>query len=795
MRVSYNWLKELVNFDLSPTELAERLTMVGLEVSEVVPWGQGLDKVVVGQVLSVEDHPQADLLSICTVDVGSDRLQIACGAPNMAKGQKVPVALPGAVFPDGSCIERVELRGVESQGMICSERELGLSSEAVGIMVLDGRSKVGARLTEVMDLADFVLELDLTPNRPDCLSHIGVAREISALTGNPLRKPDIEVREGSKKVEDLVSVEIFDQVGCPRYAARMIEGVGVGPSPDWLRLRLESIGIRSVNNVVDVTNYVLMEFGHPLHAFDYNLLSGDRIMVRRAISGESIATLDGQERRLSEEILVITDGQKPVAIAGIMGGLNSEVTERTKNLLIESAYFDPKAIRRGTQGLAISTEASHRFERGANPEGVIEALDRATQLISKVVGGEVAQGIIDEYPRPVGRVKLKVRTGKVNQILGADLPKDEVARILDALGFKVEDGKDLRVTVPPFRPDVAREIDVVEEVARMYGYNEIGTKTRASGSLTTYRSPVEKAIREVKGVLTGLGMTEVVTNSLIDPEVLKIVDPSAAPLAIKNPLSRELSVLRPTLVPNILQTLVWNKNRKVEDLSIFELGRVFMGDSEGRLPTERLMVCGAMMGKKEQPGWNTENRKVGFFDLKGLLESFFERISLDKFGIIGYDNSIYKKGVGARIIDGQGQIGTFGEVKREILERFDLKGKVFLFDLDFEALLKVLSKVKRYQPLPRFPAVERDLAITVPEALFSGSIVEAIYDAGRGLVESVNLFDLYRGEQIPTGKKGLAYSLRYRSGERTLTDQEVDEVHAAIANRLKRGFDAEVRGE
>lgn len=794
MKLSYNWLKELVDFDLSAFELAEKLTMVGLEVSAVVPWGQGLDEVVVGQVVSVKDHPQADRLSLCVVDVGSDRLQVVCGAPNVVQGQKVPVALPGTVLPDGRFIGRAEFREVESQGMICSERELGLSSDTSGIMVLDPESQVGAKLTNVLNLNDFILELDLTPNRPDCLSHVGVAREISALTGNPLRKPEVTVEEETREVESLISVEILDPVGCPRYTARVIEGVKVGPSPLWLRLRLESVGFRSVNNVVDATNYVLMELGHPLHAFDYHRLWGNRIVVRRALSGEAILTLDGRERVLDGDILVITDGHRPVALAGIMGSLGSEVTEATEDLLLESAYFDPKVIRRSAKRLGLSTEASYRFERGANPEGVIEALDRVAQLITHFAGGKVARGVVDIYPRPLGRVKLRLRSDRVNQVLGTELSEKEIKGILESLGFQVERDDGLQVMVPLFRPDVTREVDVVEEVARVYGYDKIEIRTRLSGELPVFRSSREIAARGVRDILIGLGMTEVVTNGLIDPQVLKLVDPLAKPLSIRNPLSREMSVLRPTLMPSILQVLVWNRNRGVEDLRIFELGKVFLRDGEVPLAVEKTMICGAIIGRRNRLGWDTGQENVDFFDLKGLLEVFFERISLDNFKIISYDDYIYRKGFGAQIMVGEAQIGTLGEVNNAVLERLDLKDKVFLFELDFDALLKVSQKEKRYQPLPRFPAVGRDLAVVVSEDVFSQEVEEAIYAAGGEIVESVELFDLYRGEQVPPGKKSLAFSLRYRSRQKTLSDEEVDKVHIVIVDQLKKVFGAEVRG-
>ncbi len=480
---------------------------------------------MVGEIKAIEKHPQADKLSVCKVEIGSEFLQIVCGAPNVKERAKVPVALIGAELPTGIKITKATLRGVDSFGMICSEKELGIGDDQKGIMILDSQVKIGLPVSEALDLEDCVLDLDLTPNRADCLSMVGVARDVAALSGSSVKKPPIEYNEADQSTQDWVQVEIQDSEACPRYAARVIQEVKIGNSPFWLKRKLESVGMRPINNVVDVTNFVMMETGHPLHAFDYDLFSQKKVVVRRAKKGEKFVTLDEVERELNDQILLITDGRNPVAIAGIMGGMESEVGSSTKNVLLESAYFDPRLIRRGRISLGISTEASQRFERGVDPNGVVNSAHRACQLLEELAGGKVLKGVVDDYSSPILPLQVTLRPQRVNRILATDLRSEEMSRILKSLDMEVVENQDLKVTVPTFRPDLSREIDLIEEITRIHGYDQIKTSLRASGNLVTQVSEEERSVTRLKQLLTGQGFFEVLTNNLVDPSILKSVCP------------------------------------------------------------------------------------------------------------------------------------------------------------------------------------------------------------------------------------------------------------------------------
>jgi len=791
MRVSYKWLKELVDFDWSPEELAAKLTDAGVEVETITPLGGELERVVVGEIKRVQKHPQADHLSVCEVEIGSEFLEIVCGAPNVKEKAKVPVALIGARLPIGMEITKTTLRGVDSFGMICSEKELGIGEDQKGIMILDSQLKIGLPISVALDLEDWILDLDLTPNRPDCLSIIGVAREVGALFGSLVKKPQQKFNETDTLTKEWVQVEIADSIACPRYAARVIQEVKITSSPFWLKRKLESVGMRSINNVVDVTNFVMMETGHPLHAFDYDLFSQKKVVVRRAKRGEKFITLDQIERTLNNEILLITDGQKPVAIAGIMGGMESEVSANTKNVLLESAYFDPKVIRRGRIYLGISTEASQRFERGVDPNGVVFAANRACQLLEELAQGKNLKGVVDNYPSPIIPACVTLRPQRVNRILATNLESKEMVQILKRLDLEVKENQDLKVTIPTFRPDLLREIDLIEEIARIYGYDRLEISLRASGNLVTQVSEEDKLIARLKRLLVGEGFFEVLTNNLVDPRIQNKLCPDRLSVKLENPLSQEMSVLTTSLAYNLLSVISWNKNRKEKNLRIFELDKVYIA-KENEMPQERLCLDLALSGKRNPTHWAIEESEVDLYDLTGVLESLLDNLYLS-FRLAPKEDARLKKDSSFEIeIDGE-RVGMGGEVAEEILELFEIKDKVFTAELEFEKLLGCIPKKKAVSPLPKFPPVDRDMAIVVDEDILSEKIRDQIKMVGGDLIEELTLFDVYRGTQIPPKKKSLAYSIRYRSKDKTLTDEEVEKIHRKVVSGLEESFKATLR--
>ena len=794
MKISWLWLGEYVDINLSVKELAERLTLSGTEIASITPLASDLSGVVVGEVISKDKHPRADRLSVCRVDVGEEILTIVCGAPNVAAGQKVPTALLGSILSAGFKIEAREIRGVFSQGMICSERELNISEEAAGIMILADDAPVGRPLKEVIPLGDMVLEAELTPNRSDCMSMVGIAREVAIICQTALHKPAVTLSEGQKEVDKLVRVNIEDVKGCPRYTARLIQGVKVGPSPFWLSRRIEAAGVRSINNVVDVTNYVMLELGQPLHAFDYDLLAGAKIQVRRACQGEKFITLDEKEHLLDPEILLICDGQKPVALAGIMGGLHSEVTAGTQNILLESAYFHPAIIRRGSKKLNISTESSQRFDRGVDPNGLVLALDRAAQLIAELAGGTVERGVVDLYPKPIDPLNIILRIERVNHILGTSLSSGQVAVFMEKLGFKIDGDDPIKVQVPTFRPDISREIDLIEEIARLYGYDKIKASIRIGGTFKSTQDLEEENTNKIKSALCGLGLQEVVTNSLTDPDLLTSIGCPLPARRIINPLSEDLSVLRPSLIPSLLQVLRRNFHRTIRDIRIFELGKVFHEHAGKDSSAEQWDLCAAIAGRRSPVNWDGKDEPVDFYDLKGFLESLMGKLSIDNFRFLPYDGGgMFRAGFAARLMLGDNLCGTLGQLAAKVKSVFDLEEDVFLFDLNVSFLIKAMVRDRRYVSLPKFPAADRDLAIVVPEEVLAGEVERFIQHTGGELVVDVCLFDVYRGKQIASKSKGLAFSIRYQSPRRTLTDTEVEDVQQKIIAALQEDFRAELR--
>ena len=791
MKVSYAWLKEFVDFDLSVEELSSQLTDAGLEVEDITTVGRNLEKVVVGEIRKIFPHPQADKLSVCEVTIGSETLQMVCGAPNVIEKAKVPVALVGATLPSGIKITKSNLRGVDSYGMICSEKELNIGEDEEGIMILDSDLKAGKSLVSALDLEDYILDIAITPNRPDWLSMVGVAREVAALCDTRIKRREVSLHEDGKPARDMVQVEIEDPQGCPRYAARVIEDVKIKESPFWLKRKLQSADMRSINNVVDITNLVMLELGHPLHAFDYELFKQKKVVVRRAKDKEKFITLDQVERTLNQEVLLITDGMKPVAIGGIMGGLESEVSSYTRTILLESAYFDPKVIRRGRIFLGIATESSQRFERGADPNGVVKAIDRAGELLESLAGGKVLKGVVDSYPSPIHPVRINLRPQRVNKILSTDLESQQIKNMLGALDLSVKENHDLEVEAPTFRPDLTREIDLIEEIARIYGYGNIKTTLRAGGDLVTKIHWEDSVSLRIKEFLVGRGFFELITNNLVDPDILNRLNPDTPAVTIQNPLSRDLSVLSTTLAYNLLSVVSRNKNRLEKNIRIFELGKVFIA-RRNQLPEERLHLGIAISGDRSPRHWETKEEEVDLYDLKGILEELFNHLSIP-FEITPGENVIVNPDNCFYIQMKETKMGYLGGISKEISDIFDIKDRVFWAELDLEEVFAHVPRRKEFSPLPKFPPVDRDIAVVVDELLLSREIIDKIKNVGGSTVEKVVLFDMYSGKQIPAGKKSLAYSIRYRLKEKTLTDEEVEKIHQKVISELEKSFGATLR--
>ena len=797
MNVTLNWLKAYIDFEFSPTELADRLTMLGIEVESVKHLGADLEGVVVGSVTSIRPHPNADKLVLCQVDTGgTEALQIVCGAPNVREGMLAPVATIGATLPVGLTIKRAKLRGETSEGMLCSEKELGFSDDAAGLMELSTGIPFGTPLSEALGLDDIVFELEITPNRPDCLSLIGIAREIRAETGNSLKPPTVDLTESDINVQDLTSVTIDAPDLCPRYAARAIQGVKVTESPAWLQQRLESVGIGVINNIVDVTNFVLMEYGQPLHAFDYHKLTENRIVVRRAREGEHITTLDEVERELTPDMLVIADAEQPVALAGIMGGYDSEITEGTCDVLLESAYFNPSSVRATAKALGISTEASYRFERGADPGVVLAALDRASQLIAELADGTSCEGVVDVYPGQQPLTEIQLRPERVNFVLGTSLEASEMVQILNRLGFDVDATGDIyHVTVPAFRADITREIDLIEEIARVHGYDNIPTTLPKGDIPVPAQDPKTEIRKRIKHFLLAAGMMEAVNYSFCDPNCFDKIrlnpdDPLRNTLRLQNPLSPEMSVLRTTLTPGLLANAQHNRNHQIDTIALFEIGGVFVHDGEEKEP-ER--VAGVLAGQIGEGVYSDPYRPPDFFDIKGLVEEMLEVCGVVDWTLQKTDTSTFHPGRNAEVLLGDKRIGVFGEAHPEVLENYDLPYKAYLFEFDLEGLTDVATFAKRFEPISVYPKVARDLAIVVDKEILSDMPTALIYTTGGDSVDSVRLFDVYEGEQVPKGKKSLAYTITYHSATETLTDKAVNALHDEVVKGLNRELGAELR--
>ncbi len=809
MKISHRWLLEFVETDLPPAAIADRLINAGIEVPSISPLVEGLSGVVVGEIETIEKDlgvtPAGHHNRLCRIALPDKAFSVICGAPNAAPGLRTAFAPPGATLPGGRVIKAAKIRGTLSEGMLCSEQELGIGQDGSGILELPADAPLGAPLIQYLGLDDTILEIEITPNRPDALSVVGVAREVAALTGASFRFPQIAVREGEPEAATLATVEILDPDLCPRYAARVITGLRVKPSPPWLAQRLRAVGLRPINNLVDVTNYVLWELGQPLHAFDYDTIAQHAIVVRRAKPGERLRTLDGQDRALEADMLMICDPERAVAIGGVMGGGNTEVTPATTSVLLESAYFDPGSIRRTARALGLHTDAAYRFERGADIEGLREALDRAAQLMADLGGGTVAKGVVDVYPGPKPRPRIALRRSRIERLIGVCPPHEEVVRILQGLGFAVDDsGLALQVVVPSFRRDIAQEDDLVEEVIRVWGYDKIpSTLSRGSQLQPVVRPPDLTLSRAVTSALTAAELSQAVTYSFVDPARLEVMgwDAPDSLIALQNPISVERSVLRPSLAPGLLEVVALNGSRQIPDVRAFEIGQTFAphrDEDVDRPAHEELWLGVVMTGQRAVRAWHATRERVDVYDVKGAAELAAGAAAVGEAGV-----RLYAPGEGPRYLE-QGRaaaltaagspVGWFGEVALHVREAFGLPAPIFLVEVSLTALLALPPAELRYQPLPRFPAVQRDLAVVVPTEVTAGQIEAAIRAMKMPLLSRITLFDVYEGGQVGSGKRSLAWSLIFQASNRTLTDKEVNELHAKIVAEVGRRFAAEIRG-
>ena len=780
-------------------ELAHRLTMAGVEVGEVEEIGDW-NECLVGLVTAVRSHPQADRLSLCQVDTGSEEVEVVCGAPNVAANQKICFAKVGANLINAhtgkrEALKPARIRGVVSQGMICSELELGLGEDHTGIIVLPDDAPVGKSLDSY--LGDTILDLELTPNRLDCLSMLGVAHEVAALTGASVREPEISYPEDGIPVSEEVDISVADPDLCYRYTASLIKNVSVGPSPRWLQERLTKAGLRPINNVVDVTNYVMLEYNQPLHAFDFDRLKDRTIIVRRAQPGETLVTLDGVERKLSAKVLVIADRQDPIGIGGVIGGENSEIGPRTTNVLLESANFDGRNNRETAQSFLLRTDATLRFEKGLRPELAPIALRRATQLIQQVTGGSVAPGIIDVFPDPELFPKtVRLTTARLKRVLGMDVDLDTVLRTLSSLGFQTEsqDPGSVEVTIPYWRNDITIEEDLVEEVVRIVGYDSVPVTMLSTPIPYQQSNPKRNLVGLVKDTLAASGMQEVISYPLVSLDDLEKVSPkdAASPhIKIANPLNAVEECLRPTLRPSLLRTLATNQGHSEGPFRFFEVGKGFQPRADD-LPQERETVCGILAGRRWQPSWLESDEHLDFYDAKGVLEGLLQRLGMAAQYEPAQD-PYFRLGSCATVVAGDVGLGVVGEVHPNIAEAFDLRAeRVAFFELDLDILLEALPiAAQPFARLDRFPAANRDLALVVPVDVPAGK-VHGIITRHR-LVNHVDLFDIYTGDNVPAGTKSLAFHVYFQATDRTLTTDEVNRSLQGLLRNLESQVQASLR--
>lgn len=799
MVISRNWLKEYISLEgISAEVISEKLTNAGLEVEKMTDQSALYKGFVAAHVRECVKHPNADKLSLCKVWDGQNELSIVCGAPNVAAGQKVVLATIGTHIPGKDfVIKKSKIRGAESEGMLCSQSELALSENHDGIMVLADDAVPGTAISELLGLNDVIFEIGITPNRPDALSHLGAARDLAAIFGRELKKPALKNLSASGDIHKLASVEIADAEGCPRYTAKVIKNVKVGLSPEWLKQRIKSIGLRSINNVVDVTNFILHELGQPLHAFDLDTLEGSKIVVGKAGSLKEFTTLDSNKRQMNPDILMINDGAKGVAIAGIMGGENSEVTAATKNILLESAYFTPAVIRKGAKFLQMSSDASYRFERGTDPQMTLFAAERAAELIAEVSGGELVAGTIDIYPKQIEKKTTELRYSRIERILGFPVPKEKVEQILTSLEFVItgSTAEKLTLEIPSFRPDIEREIDVIEEVVRIFGYENIPDNLVVSYPVHD-RVDQTEFDDQLKTALTGLGYYEAISLPMISGWESSLF---GSPVKVKNPLTVEMEYLRTSLIPGMLQNVRRNIHAGEKTVRLFEIGNVMTRTGEGEISWENLheetRCVIVLSGEAETKEWFRNDRKYDIFDLKGDLESLAVKFSIDSFMIDSYystENNIF--GSVAELKSRGQAISSGGSIKKEILKKFDIDQPVFCAEFTIRKFADSVKKPEGFRHLPKFPKVFRDFAFILESSVQFSELAAFVEKNKTPLLSSFRLFDVYEHKSLGEGKKSMAFSLEFYDENATLTDEIVDREFNSLIQKISKKFNAQLRG-
>ena len=792
MDLPMSWLSDYTDITgVTPKEYSDKMTMSGSKVEGVENLGKDIDKVVVGKVLECEMHPDSDHLHVCMVDVGEgEPIQIVCGAPNVAVGQKVPVALNGAILPEGIKIKKGKLRGVMSNGMICSHDELGIEPSRLGyepeygILVLDENAEIGSDVKDLFGLNENVVEFEITSNRPDCFSIIGLARETAATFKKPFNVPTPKVKEVGGDINDMLSVEILDKDKCKRYCARAVKNVKIGPSPKWMRERLEACGVRAINNIVDITNYVLLEYGQPMHAFDIRDIAGSKITVRRANDGESIKTLDEQDRTLINDDLVIADNERAIAIAGVMGGFNSEIKDDTTTVVFESAMFDAASVRLTAQRVGLRTEASSRYEKGLDYHNTVPAIERACELVEILDCGENVSGMIDVLGNVEEPVSIKFRPDKINSFLGTDIAEADMLDIFERLGIEC---RDMMLYPPSWRPDLLAEADIAEEVARFYGYDLIPTTLMVGQTTCGILTDEQKLEREISNILTAQGLYEVYTYNFQSPTMLDKLNvapnsPLRNQVKISNPLGEDTSVMRTTMAGSMLETLSRNYNYRTKSGKFFELGRVYIPNEKGQLPDEpRTLMIGMY-------------NDVDFFDIKGVCEEMFAQLHITD---VEYerltDNPVYHPGRSAVIKANGKTLGVIGEVHPSVLRNFEIGAKAYIGELDFTAIFNAANRDVKYTSLTKFPAVTRDFSIVCDIETPVAEIEKVMKKAGGKLLSKLELNDVYTGSQIPEGKKSVMYKAEFKAPDRSLTGEEADNLHAKIVKNLSNELGAELR--
>ncbi|MFC1467447.1 phenylalanine--tRNA ligase subunit beta [Verrucomicrobiota bacterium] len=801
MKVPVCWLKDYVEFEDTIEGLADKLTFCGIEVEGIETIGANIPGVVVGQATAIEQHPNADKLRLVTVEYGAEApIQIVCGAPNVTVGGKYPFAPEGTTLPGGFTLKKAKIRGVESRGMLCAKDELGLGGDHSGLWELDANLELGTPVQSLLGEPETVFELEITPNRPDCLSIIGVAREIATLYGTTLKRPEISIAECDADVNDLTSVEVQDADNCLRYTARVLKDVNVAESPDWMKKRLELAGLRPINNLVDITNFVLLEAGHPLHAFDKALLAEERIVIRNATDGEKLTTLDEEERELDAEMLMICDAEKPVAIGGVMGGGNSEIRDTTDTVLLEAASFFAPNIRATSKKLGLITDSSYRFQRGVDPEGVDWASQRACGLMCELAGAKVAKGLIDVYPQPRQPKVIECNWDSIRKLIGVEIPTEKMKSIFSALEFKVieDDGENAKIQVPTYRLDMEREVDLTEEIARMFGVDNIPANIPHATLVEDFSNERVAAILTLRNALVGLGAYEIMNYTLVSSPLLDLFTPNNKPQReeLPHPISMDQSVMRTALIPQLVESLGRNNSRQQREAVFFEIGRTFNRVPKREIPIEKDMVSIGMMGPVGRgplaKGAPVTEQEM-FVWMKGCIEKLLINQKINKVRFKQEDHPEFEKGRAITIAIGKRMIGRMGLVNAKIAKEYRFSGPVAAAELSLEALIANVFQVSKVKDVAVYPSMDRDFAFVVDSAVKHDQIIKAINQKAPNELENVALFDIYEGKNIGKGKKSLAYAFTYRADNRTLTDEEVNGWHEAIGKEVCEKLQAELR--